>query len=634
MERVGTSAGSAGASPAPPPGTAAQAPVARQSIWALAGGKGGVGRSLLVANLGIQLARTGRRVVLVDLDLQGSNLHTFLGYQRLPRSLADFASGSVALLSELACETPTAHLRLVGGLQRSDLRDEPVHFVRQVAEQFPTLSADHVIVDCGSGRSPGTIATFSESTVGILVTTAEPAALESLYLFAEAHLRWCLVRALTGEAMAGVEGRLREAGVDPARVSFRTFMTRLGRVDPEARDAIAATMRRTRLELLLNQVRGESDEEAAAALSSGFRKCFGLALHTAGIIDHDLSVLQSVQKRRSLSQQYPNSSSTKAIARAATRLLSVAVGPLREADEEWEDIEAIDHYRVLEVVPKASPKEVQSAYQLLKKTYDPETTVLAPVLGAPGLRELQARIEAAYRTLIFLESRSTYDRQMLERGALQEEQVRGLHAGPAAPAAAGEPRAEAPPSPTPPLPPSPAVISIAPKPPEALAPSAAPDAPAVPTAAAGTDAAAGAAVVAGEVSATPEPAAAAPAQEPVPAGPPSAKEAAGAFEPPPGTVRPTPGSGADLRAERERLRMALETIAEKTKIRPYHLLALEEERFGDLPAVVFVRGFLREYARCLALPGDEVCNLYMKRYRDWHESRGLPGGTVRGRTGA
>ena len=120
----------------------------------------------------------------------------------------------------------------------------------------------------------------------------------------------------------------------------------------------------------------------------------------------------------------------------------------------------------------------------------------------------------------------------------------------------------------------------------------------------------------------------------MPAGPPSAKEAAGAFEPPPGTVRPTPGSGADLRAERERLRMALETIAEKTKIRPYHLLALEEERFGDLPAVVFVRGFLREYARCLALPGDEVCNLYMKRYRDWHESRGLPGGTVRGRTGA
>jgi len=338
---------------------------ARQSIWALAGGKGGVGRSLLAANLGIQLARAGRRVVLVDLDLQGSNLQTYLGYQRLPRALSDFASGKVALLSELACETPTTHLRIIGGLQRGDLRDDPVAFVRQVVEQFSTLSADHVIVDCGSGRWPATVTTFAEATVGILVTTPEPAALESVYLFAESYLRWCLVRALTGEAMAAIQDRLKAAGLDPSRLSFRHFMTRLRTIDPAARDAIAALIRRTRLELLLNQVRGDVDEEAAACLASGFRKLFGIPLATGGMIEHDLSILQAVQKRRPLSQQYPNAASTKEISRAAARLLSVGVGPPRDADEEWEDLDSMDHYRVLEVVPKASPKEVQSAYQLL-----------------------------------------------------------------------------------------------------------------------------------------------------------------------------------------------------------------------------------------------------------------------------
>ncbi|HXH29118.1 MAG TPA: P-loop NTPase, partial [Candidatus Polarisedimenticolia bacterium] len=60
-----------------------EGPPARQAIWTLAGGKGGVGRSLLAANLGVQLARAGRRVVLVDLDLQGGNLHAYLGFQRL-----------------------------------------------------------------------------------------------------------------------------------------------------------------------------------------------------------------------------------------------------------------------------------------------------------------------------------------------------------------------------------------------------------------------------------------------------------------------------------------------------------------------------------------------------------------------
>src|SRR5213594_472188 len=205
--------------PGPSPG-AAPSPIqereARPSIWALAGGKGGVGRTLLAANLGIQIARAGRRVVLVDLDLQGSNLQTFLGYQRLPRALADFASGKVALLSELACETPTTHLRIIGGLQRGDLRDDPVAFVRQVAEQFSTLSADHIIVDCGSGRWPATVASFAEATVGILVTTPEPASIESVYLFAESYLRWCLARALTGETMAAIHDRLKVAGVDPA----------------------------------------------------------------------------------------------------------------------------------------------------------------------------------------------------------------------------------------------------------------------------------------------------------------------------------------------------------------------------------------------------------------------------------
>ncbi|MCA9543415.1 MAG: P-loop NTPase, partial [Myxococcales bacterium] len=46
---------------------------------AFAGGKGGAGRSTLVANVGLFLSRLGRDVVLADLDPAGQNLHTFLG---------------------------------------------------------------------------------------------------------------------------------------------------------------------------------------------------------------------------------------------------------------------------------------------------------------------------------------------------------------------------------------------------------------------------------------------------------------------------------------------------------------------------------------------------------------------------
>ena len=299
-----------------------------------------------------------------------------------------------------------------------------------------------------------------------------------------------------------------------------------------------------------------------------------------------------MQKRRPLSQQYPNAASTKEISRAASRLLSVGVGPLRDPDEEWEDLEALDHYRVLEVVPKASPKEVQSAYQLLKKTYDPDTTCLSSLMDAPGLRDLQARIEAAYRTLIFLESRSDYDRRLLGSGALREDQVRGLHAASGAP---GQP---------------PAALELAGG--HSVATPAG-DTPAAPTAQA-------AAPDGSEPASGPDPAGTEPTAVPSPDTP--GPEASGRGEPQETVSLPTPGSGAELRETRQRLNLAVETIAEKTKIRRAYLQAIEEERFGDLPAAVFVRGFLREYARCLGLPGDEVTGLYMKRHRDWQESRG------------
>ena len=46
----------------------------------IASGKGGVGKSLLAANLSIALAQAGKEVVLADLDLGASNLHLSLGF--------------------------------------------------------------------------------------------------------------------------------------------------------------------------------------------------------------------------------------------------------------------------------------------------------------------------------------------------------------------------------------------------------------------------------------------------------------------------------------------------------------------------------------------------------------------------
>jgi flagellar biosynthesis protein FlhG len=67
---------------------------------------------------------------------------------------------------------------------------------------------------------------------------------------------------------------------------------------------------------------------------------------------------------------------------------------------------------------------------------------------------------------------------------------------------------------------------------------------------------------------------------------------------------------------REVQEVELVEIAQRTKISSMHLAAIEEERLGDLPALVYVQGFLQEYAKFLKLDPTQVSRTYLRRARE------------------
>jgi cytoskeleton protein RodZ len=69
--------------------------------------------------------------------------------------------------------------------------------------------------------------------------------------------------------------------------------------------------------------------------------------------------------------------------------------------------------------------------------------------------------------------------------------------------------------------------------------------------------------------------------------------------------------GTWLRRQREARDINLRDVAERTKISLRYLEAMEDDRFEVLPAPVFAKGFLREYARYVGLSPDEVVNHYL-----------------------
>jgi flagellar biosynthesis protein FlhG len=98
----------------------------------------------------------------------------------------------------------------------------------------------------------------------------------------------------------------------------------------------------------------------------------------------------------------------------------------------------------------------------------------------------------------------------------------------------------------------------------------------------------------------------------LPQAPPPVVEGVAEFEP---FEEDEEGSidGAWLRRSRLRCGVEIDQIALVTKINPTYLRFIEEEKFEDLPAPVYVRGFVGAYARCIGLDPERVVAGYMKR---------------------
>jgi cytoskeleton protein RodZ len=69
--------------------------------------------------------------------------------------------------------------------------------------------------------------------------------------------------------------------------------------------------------------------------------------------------------------------------------------------------------------------------------------------------------------------------------------------------------------------------------------------------------------------------------------------------------------GKYLRAKREFQRLSLEEVADTTRIRKAVLVAIEEDRTGELP-FIYIKSFLSAYAKCLGLDPSDVIMLHQK----------------------
>lgn len=162
------------------------------TLIAIGGAKGGIGKSLLAANLGVFFSQRGKETVLIDLDLGGSNLHLYLGETSLPRNLQDFLTHRVARLEDAMVPTKYGP-KLIGG-DSSRLGAANISFAQKVKllKAIKSIEADCVIIDLGGDTSYNNLDFFLAAHHGAVLTTCDPASYMDAYTF----IKVCLYRKL------------------------------------------------------------------------------------------------------------------------------------------------------------------------------------------------------------------------------------------------------------------------------------------------------------------------------------------------------------------------------------------------------------------------------------------------------
>lgn len=153
-------------------------------IWAIGGGKGGVGKSTVSTLLAFWLARMGKETILMDADFGGANLHTLMGIKSPPRTLNDYISKRFDSLEEICIETEVENLRLICGAgDVLSMANPHLSQKTKILQNMSKLNADSVILDLGAGTSFNVLDFFLAAHRQIVVLVPQPISIQNAYAF-------------------------------------------------------------------------------------------------------------------------------------------------------------------------------------------------------------------------------------------------------------------------------------------------------------------------------------------------------------------------------------------------------------------------------------------------------------------
>ncbi len=281
------------------------------TIIPIASGKGGVGKTLLTANLAIALAKAGHSTVAVDLDLGGSNLHTYLGIANKYAGIGDFLKSKKTSFNKLLLPTNTPNLSFVPGDGKTPFManistDQRQELIRNIRE----IKARYILLDLGAGSTFNTLNFFGLAHRTIVTTTFETAAIMNFLMFLRNFIFRLLISAFRRNKQLHsmlVQSFRKSIQDNPTTVA--TLLKQAERIDPVLARNTKRKLQQYHPRIVFNMGETPDDLKICASLKKSIQAHLSMEPEFFGYIFWDDAVRKAAKTNCALINKFPESSS-------------------------------------------------------------------------------------------------------------------------------------------------------------------------------------------------------------------------------------------------------------------------------------------------------------------------------------
>jgi len=259
-------------------------------ILTFGGGKGGIGKSVIAANMAIALALSGKKVIIMDADLGAANLHAILGIKSPPLGLKDFIFNGYPLKA-LLMDSGVKNLKFISGAgDVPGISNIPYRVKLKLINNIKELKADYIVIDLAPGISYNTIDFFNITDNGIIITTPEVTSVMSIFSYMKGAFHRRIMNLFKNN-----DDVIEIIKTTKGPYNINEFKGRLSKLNSSYAEMLDSMLNNFRPMLIVNRLRKSTDTAIGESIMKFVKKNLCIEIKNLGHVVESEAVKKSVE---------------------------------------------------------------------------------------------------------------------------------------------------------------------------------------------------------------------------------------------------------------------------------------------------------------------------------------------------